>query len=266
MLSALDIVRLAEARQAAGTAQVASESEPIGAGVMTFEAPGSWANQACGMADAPVSGEDLDRLVAFYTERGVEPRLEVCSYAHRSLWEGLESRQFVVREIEHVLVHDLRTLPECRPVVGLVVSRVDPNDEGAVDEFVETVARGFSAHDRVDDTFDVDLSRRMVRQPQLRAFLARIDEVAVGVGQMGIRGPIAGLFAASVRRDYRRRGIHRTLFEARLAAAIEEGCEAVVVESAPGGPTERNARRVGMRLLYTKTVFVRPGPGLARSV
>src|SRR5690606_27219657 len=99
-----EIARAEEGRQSRGTAEAVPVAGPVAGGWMTLDALGSQANQAVGLGlHGPVSGADLYRLVAFYAERGVEPRLEVCAFAHESLLRGLAERGFVLREFEGVL-------------------------------------------------------------------------------------------------------------------------------------------------------------------
>ena len=50
-------------------------------------------NQAMGLGfDGPVSNDDLNRLVEFFTSRGVEPKVELCPLADESLVKGLAAR------------------------------------------------------------------------------------------------------------------------------------------------------------------------------
>ena len=62
-----EVARLEEHCQARGIAEIAGESESIAGGWMCYTDPGSWSNQASGLAmDGPISDEALDRLVDFY--------------------------------------------------------------------------------------------------------------------------------------------------------------------------------------------------------
>ena len=157
-----EIARLEEARQADGTAEMilhgkqhdpdcaAYEAERIADGWMTFAAKGSWANQACSLGLAgEVTNTDLDRLVQFYTSRGVEPRIEVCTFAHESLLVGLAARGFVLREFENVLARPLTDTADLRALhphgwpSDLLIERVDPNDDSQVENHVRVAMSGF---------------------------------------------------------------------------------------------------------------------------
>lgn len=267
----LDIARLEERRQAIGTAEVALESAAVGGGIMAYAGPGSWANQACGLGlDGPVSADDLERLVAFYVERGVEPKLEVCAFAHESLLEGLAARGFVLREFEDVLARPLapgEDLAACLPhppPADLALRHVDPGDAAQVTEYVEVSTAGFVRPGESPAPLH-EVCARVVRHPRSDSFLAVLGQAAAGGGGMETAGEVACLFGASVAEPYRRRGIQAALMVRRLERARELGARVGVIHSSPGIATARNARRLGFALAYTKVVLARPGPGLLRS-
>lgn len=272
MLSLHQIAVMEEARQALGTAEICPEKEEIAGGWMCFSGVGSWANQACGLGLAgPVTDEELDRLVAFYVSRGVEPRIELCPFADESLTLGLARRGFELREFENVLARELPAGEDLRAVHphgwpdALELVHVDPEDEIAVRQFVEVSTQGFRpAEEPISDGL-LEISMRMVRHPRCDAFLARWQGEAAGGGAMESSAPVACLFGASVGDEYRRRGIQGALMLRRLERARERGCTLGVIHSRPGIPTERNALRLGFFLAYTKVVMAMPGEGLAVS-
>lgn len=258
-----------ERRQALATVDIGDESEPVGGGWMTFAGAGSWANQACALGiDGPVSGADLDRLVEFYRSRGVEPRIEVCSFAHESLLVGLAERGFVLKEFENVFVRTLDGVDDWRALhpngwpmeVGL--ARVDPTDADQVEEHVRVAMSGFT---EVPNEAMLEAGRRSTRHPETVAFNAVVDGRLVGAGAMGLSQGIGVLFGTSVLPEFRRRGIQLALILERLRVASEGGAPFVTIHSAPGISTERNAARLGFTLAYVKVVMVRPTPGLAPS-
>ncbi|MFT5684674.1 MAG: hypothetical protein ACI8RZ_005618, partial [Myxococcota bacterium] len=69
--SIADIARIEEKRQASGIADIAGESVPLAGGFLCYTAPGSWSNQACGLAmGQAITDAELDLLVDFYVQRG----------------------------------------------------------------------------------------------------------------------------------------------------------------------------------------------------
>lgn len=261
-----------EARQARCVADLAAVAEPVGGGWMCFERKGAWCNQAAGMGlDGPVSGEELDRLVEFYVSREVEPRLELCPFAHESLVRGLAERGFVLREFENVLARELSADEDLRATLhhgwppGLELELLDPTDSERVEIFVEVATCGFGTDGGlVPETF-IEITRRMTSHSGIYSFLALVNGVPAGGGQLGVSEAAGSLFGTSVVPEFRRRGVQAALIARRLEHARDAGCRLVTIGSRPGIATERNAARLGFHLAYTKVVMAMPGEGLTAS-
>ncbi|WP_437302733.1 GNAT family N-acetyltransferase [Sorangium sp. So ce388] len=265
-LSYVEIARIEERRLALATASVVACAEPIAGGWMAFDGDGSWGNFAVGLGlDGPVSGEELDRLVAFYTTRGAEPQIQVCPFAHESLVRGLAERGFVLREFENVLTReiapdeDLRALSPRGGPGGLEIVRVDPGDEAQVRVFIEIATSGFRPADEPIVPALFDITRRVVVHPRCDSYLALVDGEPAGGGSVELAGGGAALFGASVLPRYRERGIQQALIVRRLERVRERGCDLACISASPGIPTERNAMRLGFFMAYSKGVFVRQG-------
>ena len=63
---------------------------------------------------------------------------------------------------------------------------------------------------------------------------------------------VVGLFGASTRPQFRRRGIQAAFLQRRLADAAREGCDIAMITTLPGSDSHRNVARRGFELLYTK--------------
>ncbi|MGK3992604.1 GNAT family N-acetyltransferase [Sorangium sp. So ce1024] len=261
-LSYAEIARIEERRLALGTAAVVACAEPIAGGWMAFDGEGSWGNFAAGLGlDGPVSSEELDRLVAFYTTRGAEPQIQVCPFAHESLLRGLAERGFVLREFENVLAReiapdeDLRALTRGGPD-GLAIVRVDPADDAQVRVFIEVSTSGFRPEGEPITPALFDVTRRVVAHRGCDSYLALVHGEPAGGGCVEISGEGAALFGASVLPRFRERGIQQALIVRRLERVRERGCPLVCISASPGIPTERNAMRLGFFMAYSKGVFV----------
>lgn len=275
-----ELARIEELRQGLGTSEVASFSEPIAGGVMCAERPGAWANFACGLGfEGPVSDAEVERLVAFYVTRGLEPRVDVTPHAHPTLLEALARRGFVLRAFVHCLARridrdgDLRAALSHGWPAGLEIERIDGRDAEAVRAYAAASAEGFAPEGAGADDTERELSRRVASQPSVHACVARVDGVLAGTGGMsarpvpGLEGSSVGLtcslFGASVLPAFRRRGIQAALIVARMERARELGARVACLSSRPGIPTERNAHRLGFALAYVKCQLVLPGEGRA---
>ncbi|MBX3324167.1 MAG: hypothetical protein KF757_14405 [Phycisphaeraceae bacterium] len=276
MIDPAHIAQLEECRQALGVAEIADLAEPIMGGMMSFTAPGSWTNQACGMAiDGPVTDADLDRLVEFYVSRGCAPRVELCPFADKTLIEGLAARGFVLADFETVLARSINLgagdlALACRPPEGIEIRRIDPGDPAQVDQWIRVSSSGFIQPDSAGFATFYEASRRVAVHPRMACFIAVQSAQVVGAGGVEVASPlgtdsIACLVATSVLPDFRRRGVQQALISARLAHAREQGAIWATIQSKPRISTERNARRLGFETAYTKCVLVLRRPDLIES-
>lgn len=291
MLEPVEVARREEHRQAVSVSEIAGDWEPFAGGRMSFGGVDSWANQAsgCGL-DGPVSEAELDRLVAFYDERGVGGEVEVAPSAHESLVQGLNARGFAIKHFETVLAavggslargvegergrSAMERLTHGMPE-GVEIRRVEPGDE----EFDRAFARfgmGQFVPGGVEAVSEgqIAVSMRAHRHPRNVSFVAldaasgRSDaERIVGVAGVEVvldpavapHGPVACLYGTGVAQGFRRRGIQQALIAARLDVCAEMGCPVVCIHTKPGIPTERNAMRLGFAVMYTKVVVGRAG-------
>lgn len=271
-LAPVDIAALEERRQAAMLAAVSPTTRPFAGGVMAFHEPGSWQNQACGVGlDGPVDPVEIDAMIEFYRERGVEPRLELSPFAHETLIAGLAARSFVIREFENVLARELPAREDLDALLvqgwprGLELELVDARDPAALELAAELTLRGFYPEGEAPGPM-LEACRRTLCLAGTRALLARVDGEAVAAGSLSLGEAVASLMGVSTLPAFRRRGIQQALIVTRLGLARDHGCRVATVGSRPGIPTERNATRLGFAMAYTKVVLVRPEAGLATSV
>jgi MOSC domain-containing protein YiiM/N-acetylglutamate synthase-like GNAT family acetyltransferase len=76
-------------------------------------------------------------------------------------------------------------------------------------------------------------------------FLAEADGRVVGAALLHVRHRGGWLRSAVVLPEYRRRGIHRALIAARVAAAVERGCDIVGGSAVPDSSSARSFRGLG---------------------
>lgn len=265
-----ELSRLEELRSAKGLEEIASDWRPLGShgGVMSRAAPGSWLNNAVGAGVVgEVSESDVDELIDFHTAAGSEPRIEVSPFADPSLLKALERRQFVVRAFDNVFYRELSTDQPVTPIHQMPVSVscriVDSSDDAAAREHAIVAISGFLQPGAEPSECDVQASIRCIRHPRTVGAIAVVDGRCVGAGAMEVAGDVAGLFGTSVLPAYRREGIQQALLAFRLNIAAARGARFATIGGRPGAGTERNVRRMGFALAYTKATLVRPGPGLA---
>lgn len=267
----LEVARRLERRQARSTAALADETIEVAGGLASFGGVGAWLNQACAVGlDGPVAPAEVERLVAFYAGRGVEPKVILSPFVDPTLLEALGARGFTVREFETVLARGLEPGEPLAPAAhpppaGLTLERVDPADAAALATYVEVSTAGFRPEGAPPDPV---LSRIVVdhaRRPGVWALLARLDGAPVGGGALEVGDGVAALMGASVLAAARRRGVQQALIARRLELARDAGARLATIQARPGIPTERNAGRLGFRVAYTRATVAMAGPGLAPS-
>jgi len=248
-------------RLAAVLRELAVEGRPCGSGWMAWDGVGSWADYAAGLGDPaePFVDADLDDLLDFYALFGQRAVIQVTPYDHAGLLGGLAGRGFVPQELVNVLVHggdDLRAAP----ATDLTFRPVDPADAASLSAFVDAQLIGF--HGAVDAAPPglVPITRRVPAVDRVRCWVVEDDGAPVGSCGLEFWEDSAVLIAGSVFPSARRRGVHQAMLRFRLAWAFEAGARYCLIGSAAGGPTERNALRLGFRPAYTVLDLRGPAP------
>ena len=83
----------------------------------------------------------------------------------------------------------------------------------------------------------------------------------IGGGAMELIDDQCALFGMSTDISHRRRGVQGAVIAARLNYAAANGATLATIGAMPGIATERNVRRLGFQLAYTKVHLVKPGRG-----
>ena len=260
----MDGTRLAtinEHRQAAVMQDLAAETVTIADGIAAFSPGVAWINHATLVGlGTDVPDAELDRLEAFYRERGVPSKIELTILATEPFLAQLAARGYCTEHYETVFARDLTpgedpfaAIPHKLPA-GLEIVRTDPADDAACREHAILVNKGFIPDPIPEE--HIQIAMRAIQHPRSAAFLARLDGQAVGACGMEVfehdGERLCSLWGTTVLEPYRRRGIQLALIAKRLAHGLDQGCRAAVIESLPGIPTERNAARLGFGLSYVR--------------
>jgi GNAT superfamily N-acetyltransferase len=232
------------------------------AGGIACRRPGcAWLNLACGAGlRAPIEADDIRRLVEWYDESGVPARVEVADRVDNESFARLGDAGFRLKWLVSVLVLDARaTLPAPSPEIpNLELRRVDPADPVACERLGSTIASCFASDDQTLSPVDLAANVAGVSHPEATAIGAYIDGKCAGGGLLDVEGDLACLWGGAVVAEFRRRGVQRTLLDHRLSLAVRAGATRIVIETSAGGPTHRNAARLGFVIAYTRAVLVRP--------
>jgi GNAT superfamily N-acetyltransferase len=123
-----------------------------------------------------------------------------------------------------------------------------------VDLFIDLFLAGYDYPAALRETAR-DVMRFWYGCPGWRLYLGVVEGLPASVAVMYMDGAVAYLAAAATVPQFRGRGCHRALIEARLADAAEDGCELVAAQCTPLGSAQGNLERAGLRIAYTKAVW-----------
>jgi GNAT superfamily N-acetyltransferase len=266
MHSLLDIAKLEEARLATVAREMADDFLPIAGGIAARGVPGVWINQVFGAGmQGSIEPDELAPLIDWYASKGIEPRVELCPYADPSFTKALAQLNFTPRDFDNVFFRELTPDAHFDPPhpapAELRIQHVDPREAALVRAYSKAVMPQFIAGVPPREE-DYEFSDRAVRHPRTIALAAFFGQDLVGGGAMEIHGEVATLWGLAIVPEYRRRGIQQALIAERLRIARDRGASIATIGSRPGHITERNVRRMGFQVAYTKVILTRPGPGL----
>jgi hypothetical protein len=239
--------RFVEARARIAPALGACWTEIAGAYAM-FDGPASPCTQTFGLGlfQAPTS-DDMDRLEAFFRERGAPVFHEVSPMADPSLVALLTGRGYGPIELTSVMYLPLADrAPETQ--VGIPVRIVAPHEH---DLWARTCAAGWADQVQFGDL--TELMTIVASRDNAVDFLAEIDGEPAAAAVLAIHEGVALLGGSSTIPRFRRRGAHQALMDTRLEHAARAGCDLAMISAGPpGGGSERNAARQGFRTAYTR--------------
>jgi GNAT superfamily N-acetyltransferase len=239
--------------------RLAESTFDIGGGIACRRRSGAWLNVAVGLGlTSRITDEEACRIVQWFSEADKDARVEVADRAVGL--DALAQAGFRLSRLVSVLSLDLRRFtPQTDLGSGIaLVKRLDPDDATTVASSAVILTRAFATTDAPLCNDDVQVNVDALSHPGASAFVALVNDHCVGVGMVEVEGSHASLWGAAVMPEYRRLGVQRALLEARLQYAVDSGATLAFVETDSGGPTHRNAARLGFTLAYSRAVLVRP--------
>lgn len=219
--------------------------------------------QAFGLGlNGPVTEADMQSIEDFYSAHKSALNIETCPLADPSLLKLLNERGYRPIEYSNVLVRELTTddshaWPNPPNATGKVQVRRPADDEA--ESYSLVVMKSFFENAEIP----LELQSAFVScfyAAGAYFFLAEIDGVSAGGGMMSIHQGAASFGGAGTLREFRNRGVQSALLLARIALAAELGCDLAMVATSPGSGSQRNVERLGFRVAYTRTKFLREWP------
>jgi GNAT superfamily N-acetyltransferase len=198
----------------------------------------------------PAAETDLDRIEAFFRQRGAPIFHEVSPLADKALMPLLCARGYKPVELTSVMYLPLAARPATAPPRNENI-RTRIVEEPDREIWVRTSVEGWKGLVEFDDLM-LELMRMVSLVEGGRRFLAEIDGSPIAAGALNIDGEVALLAGACTIPEARNQGAQRALLEARLRHAAESGCALAMMGAEPGSASQRNAERQGFRIAYTR--------------
>lgn len=236
--------------------EIADHTRPVGDGVMGFSYPDAWPSRVTGLGmREPVTRQMLEDVLAFYRGRQSTIKLYASPYSHPSLWEQLRLHRFSIDDWDSVLFWDLSDpLIEFEDAVTYEFANIDQHSQRTTKhELAQANLLGFS--DALTEP-GLGLTMKVIEHPRTEFIGLWQDDACIATAGLEYYQQTATLITGSVLADHRRCGIQSAMIVERLKMARDRGASYALIASSPGAATERNALRLGARLVYHQPVFV----------
>jgi GNAT superfamily N-acetyltransferase len=217
--------------------------------------------QAFGLGlNGPLTDSDMARMEDFYQSHGAPVNVETCPLADPTLLKLLNERGYRPIEYSNVSIRELdaadsRIWPD--PAIKVQVRTPEPNEAEA---YCVVVIKSFFENLQEVSPQILDIFTSCFHAANSFFFLAELDGAAAGGGMMSIHQGVASFGGAGTLPEFRNRGVQKALLLARIAAAARAGCDLAMVATGPGTGSQRNVERLGFRVVYTRTKFLKELP------
>ena len=236
--------------------EIGAAEEEVCGGHMSFCGLGSPVGRAVGLGlDRPFTAADLDHVEAFYRSHKAPAQVDLCPMHDPAVFEMFKERGYAVAELNSVLYRKLDAEEKSSPPpAGCEIRHARIEEADVTGAIVESAF----FPDGAPEAFR-GLVAPLYQMDGALAFVASIDgkPVACGTGLVIPEHRVFALCGAGTLVGYRERGLQTALLRARMAAAVEAGCEYGVVVTQGGSTSQRNAERLGFRVAYSKVTVIK---------
>jgi ribosomal protein S18 acetylase RimI-like enzyme len=236
-----------------------------GGGRALFGRPGSPLNKVLGLGlHGEVSDRDLDRIEAFYAERGAPVQVELCPLSASNVAPRLNARGYVVQAFENELARTRPAAGEISDTPSVRVTLASPDEDKL---WIQVTAEGFAAFEAPvgggspAEVLGLDVMIEMMAQfahPRIRRYLAWVEEEPVGGGAAWSHEGVLGIFGTATLPAFRRQGVQRAVTLQAMNDAND--VDLVIATTAPGSTSQRTFERLGFNVIYTRAIFVKEAP------
>ncbi len=243
---ATNVMRMAQS--ASGDAEFLA-FEPFAGGFAVFAGAGSPMTHAMGIGmRGAVSEQELERMEAFFQNRGSSCLIDLCPMADPSVIAFVQSRPYRVIEFNNVMARKIDPDEIFEPATG-----VRPIREGELPHWSRVISEAFSDGMPISESM-VDLMSATCKD--VHCWFAEESE-PVGGAAMAVQEGVALFTGDATLRSARGKGWQARLIRERLAAAQRLGCQLASTTVLPGSTSHRNYERAGFQLIYMRVNVMR---------
>jgi len=232
--------------------------ERLGNGALVASGPDRYVNRAIGITIGELTPGDVDAVERFYAGRGLDPMIELSSWAPATTVAVLRAGGYAVEWFRSMFA--TAPAPIAAPDDG--ACRISVVTDDLVPGWLDVLAIGNAIDDlhRRAISDEHALANRIATGVTNFVALDAASGAVIGCGSTQIIDGIAWVGGAATLPDARGRGIQSALLLHRIAVAAAAGCELVAATAVTNGGSARNLGRLGFSHVQTQAVVARRRP------
>ncbi|MFT4416410.1 GNAT family N-acetyltransferase [Fredinandcohnia humi] len=198
--------------------------------------------------------EYIDSIIDFYRQKEIPVRFEVTpGHSSPKLLAYLSEKGFYQTDFHTTLFQSFSKGCHLSSNSEISIRRLNDDE---FDLFAEIYVKGFQMPAFVKD--GVAQNNKVLSSNENWSFyLASVENEPAGIGVLFCKNKVATLAAAVTVPTFRNRGVQQSLLKHRMNQAILNDCELLVGQARFGSVSQNNMERVGMKIAYTKAIWVR---------
>ncbi|MBM7621044.1 GNAT superfamily N-acetyltransferase [Bacillus tianshenii] len=195
----------------------------------------------------------VDEILEFYRQKEIPVRFELTpAHASTELLHQLHRLGFYQNDFHTTLYMPITELSA--PVEDSISIRKMKMHEAST--YADIYVQGFQMPAFLKDGVAQN-NEVLFDHDQWTFYLATVEGEPAGIGAVFIKDHIATLAAAATLPSSRNRGIQSGLIQQRIYQAYREECSLVVGQAKFGSVSQNNMERAGMRIGYTKAIWMK---------
>ncbi|TCP21483.1 acetyltransferase (GNAT) family protein [Scopulibacillus darangshiensis] len=216
--------------------------------------PGPSFNRVLGISEE--NEENIDPILDFYQEKDIPARFEITpAHASLELLQSLSKKGYFQCGFHNTLCGSLSNnyISTTEPDRSISVRELK-QDEYAI--FGDIYTKGFDMPSFLKE--HVAQNNQVLHNNKNWTFyIASYKREPAGIGVLFEYNDVGTLAASATLPEFRNKGVHSALISKRLEKARQLNCTLIVGQAKYGSASHRNMERVGMKIAYTKVIWVK---------